>query len=113
MDEELNTGSQLQLVPVGDLVPNTYNPNRMSDEEFNEYVAEVEHRGRLSKPVVVRQGKDSKKEIIDGEHGWRAAKQLGFEQVLCKVLGDDDACLRWLLAMDGDVSQEADLEEES
>jgi ParB-like chromosome segregation protein Spo0J len=85
-----DTDSQLQSIPISDLVPNKYNPNRMSEEEFAEYVAEVEHLGHLSKPIFVRRLKDGKLEIIDGEHGWRAAKKLGFEELLCEVLEDAD-----------------------
>ena len=90
VNEGTKSSSELKSIPVGDLAPNGYNPNHMSDKEFAEYLAEVKHHGHLSKPIVVRRLNDGKFEIIDGEHGWRAAKKLGFDEVLCENLGDVD-----------------------
>ena len=65
-----------EQIPVAQIKPNSYNPNRMADDEFAELVAEVQHLGRLPKPVVVRKNCDIY-EIVGGEHGWRAAQQSG------------------------------------
>ena len=71
------------------LSPNDYNPNRMNDDEFAELVSEVVHLGRIPKPIVVRpNGKGYV--IIDGEHGWRAAKEVGLGEIPCEVLDVDD-----------------------
>lgn len=76
-------------LPVAQLKPNSYNPNQMSDEAFDQYAAEVKHLGRIPKPIVVRaQGEGH--EIVDGEHGWRAAKEAGLTEVLCEVIDCDD-----------------------
>jgi ParB/RepB/Spo0J family partition protein len=73
------------------LQPNDYNPNRMTDEEFAEFVEEVRHLGRLPKPVVVRNGyAGDAYQIVDGEHGWRAAKEVGLEEITCEVIEADD-----------------------
>jgi ParB/RepB/Spo0J family partition protein len=73
------------------LRPNDYNPNRMTDEEFAELVEEVRHLGRLPKPVVVRNGyAGDAYQIVDGEHGWRAAKEVGLEEIACEVIEADD-----------------------
>ena len=69
--------------------PNEYNPNRMTDDEFAELVAEVEHLGRLPKPVVVRRNGDGYL-IVDGEHGWRVAKEIGLNEIPCEVIEADD-----------------------
>ena len=71
------------------LSANTYNPNEMSDDEFAELVAEVRHLGRLPKPVVVRRHGEGYL-IVDGEHGWRAAKEVGLTEVVCEVIDVDD-----------------------
>ncbi len=74
--------------------PNEYNPNRMDDAELAELFAEVRHLGRLPKPVVVRRNGDGYT-IVDGEHGWRAACEVGLETVPCEVIdGDDFECMR-------------------
>src|SRR5262249_6051353 len=76
-------------LPTDQLRPNDYNPNQMTEQEFAELVAEVRHLGRLPKPVVVRAAGDGY-QIVDGEHGWRAARQCGLSEVPCEVLDADD-----------------------
>lgn len=71
--------------------PNSYNPNEMTGTGFDELVAEIRKLGRLPKPVVVRA--DSSKtgyEIVDGEHSWRAAKEVGFDKIECEIVEVDD-----------------------
>lgn len=80
---------EFQTISVNALVANDYNPNEMTDEEFQECKREITHLGTLPKPVVVRP-KDSVYVIVDGEHNWRAAKELGFTTVPCEVLKLDD-----------------------
>jgi ParB/RepB/Spo0J family partition protein len=73
------------------LQPNDYNPNRMTEEEFAEFVEEVRHLGRLPKPVVVRNGyAGDSYQIVDGEHGWRAAKEVGLQEITCEIIEADD-----------------------
>ncbi len=69
--------------------PNDYNPNRMTDEEYAELVMEVKHLGRLPKPVIVRPNGDGY-QIVDGEHGWRAAQEVGLAEIPCEVIEADD-----------------------
>src|SRR5688572_28545882 len=77
-----------QMLPVGALEPNSYNPNTMTAEEFAELVAEVRHLGCLPKPVVVVRRGD-RWEIVDGEHGWRAACALNIATVQCELIHAD------------------------
>jgi ParB/RepB/Spo0J family partition protein len=80
-------------LPTEVLKPNGWNPNRMTDEEFTELVEEVRHLGRLPKPVIVRNGyagNAGEYLIVDGEHGWRAAKEVGLEEITCEVIEADD-----------------------
>lgn len=77
------------LIPVGSIRPNEYNPNRMTDDEYDELVAEVRHLRRLPKPVIVRPDNDGF-EIVDGEHGWRAACDVGLTEVTCELVDVDD-----------------------
>lgn len=79
----------IEQIPVDSLKPNPWNPNRMSDAEYAELVAEVKHLGRLPKPVVVRRNCDGF-EIVDGEHGWRAARECGLKDLPCEVIEADD-----------------------
>ena len=81
----------INLLTVGtdQIEPNNYNPNRMDDAGFAELIEEVRHLGRLPKPIIVRPI-GSGYVIVDGEHGWRAAVELGFEEVPVEVTEVDD-----------------------
>ena len=81
----------VRALAVKALYPNSYNPNQMDEAGFEELVCEVRHLGRVPKPVVVRATKDdSNYEIVDGEHSWRAAKEVGLESVDCEIVEVDD-----------------------
>ncbi len=79
---------RLEILPLASLVPNTYNPNTMGAREYEELVAEVRHLGRLPKPTVVTR-EDDRWVIIDGEHGWRAAQQVGLSAITCEIIEVD------------------------
>jgi ParB/RepB/Spo0J family partition protein len=88
-DADQNTAGTT-LIPVDALVPNPWNPNRMSGKAFKEYVEEVRHVGAIPKPIICRPA-GAQYEIIDGEHAWGAAKEIGLKKVPCQVLhGADD-----------------------
>lgn len=86
-EDQMNSGAT--MLPIEQLDCNTYNPNRMTDAEFEEFVAEVRRLGRLPKPIIVRQ-KAGAYEIVDGEHGWRAAREVGLAEVPVEVIEADD-----------------------
>jgi len=44
----------MKTLATNKLRPNDYNPNRTTDSEFAEFVAEIKHLGRLPKPIVYR-----------------------------------------------------------
>lgn len=86
---EIERTNDVVLLAVNSLHANDYNPNEMSESEFAELVAEVRHLGRPPKPIIVRRNA-SGYVIVDGEHGWRAAKQTGLETIPCEVADIDD-----------------------
>jgi hypothetical protein len=73
-------------LPLSSIEPNDYNPNSMSDEIFAKEIASIEEFGFLI-PIVVNK-KGNKFIIIDGEHRWRAAKNLGMDEVPCVLVED-------------------------
>ncbi len=83
------TTLETTIISTGDIRPNDYNPNTMGDAEFAELVAEVKHLGRLPKPVIVRPDGDGYV-IVDGEHGWRAARECGLPEIPCEVIAVDE-----------------------
>ena len=81
--------SRTASLPLTQLTENTYNPNQMEEEDFDDLVAEVRHLGRVPKPIVVRQIGDTY-EIVDGAHNFRAACKVGLQEVTCEVVTVDD-----------------------
>lgn len=55
-----------------DIEPNDWNPNELSDDEFDQLVKSIEDNG-WTMPIVVHAEENY---IIDGEHRWVAAKHL-------------------------------------
>jgi ParB/RepB/Spo0J family partition protein len=65
------------LVPIEDVVPNTWNPNSMDTFMRDKLVKAIRKDGFVL-PVLVRpapEGSASKWEIVDGEHRWRVASE--------------------------------------
>ena len=77
-------------IPIKQLHPNSYNPNRKSPEEYDEQKAEAKRLGRLPKPVVARRRGDDDFDIIDGEHGWKICRDLKWPSVDCEIVEADD-----------------------
>ena len=79
---------ELMEIEVGRLVPNPWNPNRMSDEMYYKLKQYIKREG-LVEPIVVRTKGDSY-QILGGYHRWKIAKELGHATVPCAVVELDD-----------------------
>lgn len=74
-------------VRVDQLTPNTWNPNRQDAETFAKEKISMRRFGFVA-PIITRSGTPGAKfEIIDGEHRWKAAAELGMEWVPIYDLG--------------------------
>ncbi len=91
-DERQNTVTPATIVrlPVRQLHPNAFNPNRKPPAEFEQQKAESRRLGHLTKPIVVRLRSDGQYEVVDGEHGWRIAVELNWEEVDCEIVQADN-----------------------
>lgn len=69
-----------QTILLNNIKPNEFNPNEMTDAEFLELVQEVKHLGKPPKPIVLR-NKGEFFEIVDGEHSYKALKELGHKEL--------------------------------
>jgi hypothetical protein len=76
-----------QRVPVGELQPNNWNPNRMDEFMYQKELASIRSFGFVD-PITVRLMPDGRFEILDGEHRWRAAQELGMKMIPVWNLGD-------------------------
>ncbi len=68
---------KVTYVKVEDLTPNAYNPNRQSDHDFELLKRSMTEDG-FTQPIIVRK-KDMM--IVDGEHRWRAGRELDYAEV--------------------------------
>lgn len=67
---------QVEYVPISQVHPNSYNPNRQSEHDFELLLRSMEEDGFTQPVIVLMDGT-----IVDGEHRWRAAAKLGYEEI--------------------------------
>ena len=67
---------QVEYVSPSKLKPNEYNPNQQTEDEFEMLKASMREDG-FTQPILCMQDGT----IVDGEHRWRAAQELGYETV--------------------------------
>jgi len=102
-------------VSADKLVPNQWNPNTQTKEMYEKTKNSIKEFGFVA-PVIARPLPDGNFEIIDGEHRWKAAKELGLTQIpiiVCEGL-DEPTIKRLSLALnrlhgEDDVLKLADL----
>lgn len=70
------TQLKIEYVPIMNLKPNTYNPNRQSEHDFELLCHSMQEDG-FTQPIIAQKNC----EIVDGEHRWRAAQVLGFKEI--------------------------------
>ena len=84
VNKTFKTLKKLKVVyrKVSDLKANDYNPNRQSDHDFELLCKSMEEDG-FTQPVVVHEGSKEvdRDTIVDGEHRWRAAQALGYDEI--------------------------------
>ncbi|MCF6284915.1 MAG: ParB N-terminal domain-containing protein [Candidatus Hydrogenedentes bacterium] len=83
----MHSSSKLSLenIRINQLKPNRYNPNRMTDHQFLALKRTIRKEGFCG-AILVRRSKRGFV-IVDGEHRWRAARDLGMEKAPC-IIGD-------------------------
>lgn len=78
-----------RMLPVKMLEPSSYNPNEMSDRQFNLLHDNIRKVG-ITDPILVRPiGKDRYR-IVGGAHRYKVAEMLGFKEVPCTILNGKD-----------------------
>ncbi len=73
---------RIEYVPIDDVEPNDYNPNRQSEHDYELLKKSITEDG-FTQPIIVLIHKNANDRfpIVDGEHRWRAARDLGFTEV--------------------------------
>jgi len=67
---------KVEHVLIGELKPNSWNPNRQTAHEFDMLKASIREDG-FTQPVLAM----GDSTIVDGEHRWKAARELGMTRV--------------------------------
>ncbi len=89
---ETKTEPQKNKLPIGDLIPNKYQPRKIFDEaSLEELTNSIKERGMIQ-PIIVRKSNDDKSrfEIIAGERRWLAAQKIGMHDVPVVITEADD-----------------------
>ncbi len=90
--EQAEASGALRELPIGNVVPNPYQPRSQMDEgSLVELTASIEASGLLQ-PVIVRP-RNGKFELIAGERRWRAIQRLGWAKIPAVVKEVDDQTL--------------------
>ena len=78
---------KIQIVPIDEVRPNSWNPKLENTPEFQKIVESIQVNGFKS-PIIVREVEgQAGYEICDGQQRWTAAKQLGFDKIYIYNLG--------------------------
>ena len=74
---------RIEYVTLDEIHPNSYNPNRQNEHEFELLCKSIQEDG-FTQPVITAdcdQDHVCKGIIVDGEHRWRAAHHVGLERI--------------------------------
>ena len=89
---ETKVESKTNWLPIGDLIPNKYQPRKIFDESnLEDLKNSIKERGMLQ-PIIVRKSNinNLKFEIIAGERRWIAAQRAGLHNVPVVITEADD-----------------------
>ncbi|MCK6208813.1 nucleoid occlusion protein [Bacillus infantis] len=91
-EEEPTNREEVRKIPIGQIVPNRFQPRTVFDDEKIEELSRTIHTHGIIQPIVVREFDDGKFEIIAGERRWRAMNKLGWDEVpaIVKNLSDTE-----------------------
>ena len=92
--EEGNTSAPSpQTVPTTSLVPNPFQPRKNVEDSGLESLAQSIRTHGVLQPLIVRVKGDTY-EIVAGERRWRAATQVGIQEVPVRIVDFDDRTMR-------------------
>jgi ParB/RepB/Spo0J family partition protein len=98
-------------ISIAELHPNPWNPNVMDERTFEAEKESIREYGFID-PITVRPHPSQPDiwQILDGEHRWKAAKELGFEKVLIADVGPiTDVAAKKLTIIFNETRGEADI----
>lgn len=75
--------TEKRIVKVDDIVPNPFNPNQQSDYIFQKMKDTIQSKGLFGSIFVHEYA--GVYQILDGEHRWKACKELGWTEMPVEV----------------------------
>ncbi len=84
---------ELFYLPLEKVYPNPFNTNRMCYKEYEGLKRDLLEKGVEGIPPILVTPRNDGFMIVDGEHRWRAALELGFDTIRAEIvqLSDEDA----------------------
>ncbi len=94
--ESVSNRIEIVFVEAGSISKNPWNPNRMDPDTRTKLYREIKEKGFVS-PLLVRP-REHDYQVVDGEHRFDIAVELGLKQVPCVVedMDDNEARLKTL-----------------
>jgi ParB family chromosome partitioning protein len=83
---------RIDFIELSKIQPNPWNPNRMDKDTYESTKADMLAQGpdQYMDPIQVREVKGTY-QIIDGEHRWKIATELGWERIKAEIYSMDEA----------------------
>lgn len=72
----------IKNIPINEIDANPWNPNKQNERQYQAEIESIAENGFLA-PILVRANGD-RHEIIDGEHRWKALRQIAEDGVEAK-----------------------------
>ena len=86
---------EYRMVPIDSIEANGWNINTMTPDEFGALKEGIQLLGRVQRARVRpwQPNNDFKQtwQLIDGQHNWQAAREIGFQEFPIEILDMDDA----------------------
>ena len=90
LEKSSTRNSEALIIPIEWLQPNPHQPRRVVDEERDLELADNIRENGILEPLIVREIRENRYEIVAGERRYRAAKLAGKESVPVIVKEYDD-----------------------
>jgi ParB family chromosome partitioning protein len=88
-EDAVRSKEKIAKVRLKDIVPNPFQPRKkFNEEKMKELVSSIREKGVIQ-PILVRP-RETGYELIAGERRWRAAQELGFEEIPVIIRSDID-----------------------
>ena len=83
MENKPKLVTEKKIVAIDSIIPNPYNPNKMSDFIYDRMKKTIAEKGLFGS--IICRPLAGCYQILDGEHRWKACKELGYKELPIEV----------------------------